>query len=168
LASSIKLVFGGTNIEFVNYQCTEGCWGRALDSHNIRFYSPASGHLKPRLVAHEFGHVFNSRVEAGIKNGYPIENVQTPYDALASTWETNSSFPRRKPGLSIEDGYAGPPYGWQQSINDSENEEFADMFLGWTFKHFADNSAGETRSSWMNQSSHMYLWIWAAVYSDWR
>jgi len=51
---------------------------------------------------------------------------------------------------------------WQQNNNpnlggNSANEEFADMFLGWSYNHFAGNAAGAARYGWMQ--SHMPSWI---------
>ncbi len=60
--SAFRQVYGGMTFELVPYECIEGCWGRTLNAHNIRFYSPAAGRLDPRLVVHELGHAFNAAV----------------------------------------------------------------------------------------------------------
>ena len=152
ITNVFKRIFGGTEIEHANYSCDEGCWGRAVSSTHVRFYTESTGKLDPRLVVHEFGHVFNARVANINLDG------DTPYTALDATFASNSSFPRRgDPGNA---GFAGPQWGWQQSGEDSSNEEFADMFVGWVFNRFASNPGGSARSAWMNAPEHMQYWVY--------
>jgi hypothetical protein len=59
-------------------------------------------------------------------------------------------------------GFAGERFGWQQSADESAGEEFADMFLGWTYNQWqreADGRMtveGRMRSAFM--SEHMPYW----------
>ena len=139
--------------EHVTGLCAEKCWGRTISSSHIRFYGPSTGHLDPRLVAHELGHAFNGRV--GMSG-----TGATPYDTLGATWSSDPMFPRRD---SPDNGFAGPKYGWQQSGDLTQNEEFADMFVGWTYQHFAFSEGGQARSNWMNQADHMPYWTFLAI-----
>jgi hypothetical protein len=62
-------------------------------------------------------------------------------------------------------GYATREGPWQQNWwSDTPNEDFADMFLGWTYNHFASDAtnpvataAGDARYQWM--STNMTEWI---------
>jgi len=55
-------------------------------------------------------------------------------------------------------GYATERGPWQQNWwSATPNEDFADMFLGWAYNHFADNLAGTARYQWMN--TNMPLWM---------
>jgi RHS repeat-associated protein len=143
-------VFGGIIFEHVNYSCEEKCWGRTISSKDIRFYQPSTGMLDPRLVVHELGHAFNAHVT----NDLGKEN--SPYTALDATYINNPNFPKK---TDEHDGFAGEPFGWQQSEETDSGNEFADMFLGWTYHKWANDLAGATRSSWMNQIDHMVYWI---------
>jgi hypothetical protein len=46
-------------------------------------------------------------------------------------------------------GYAGPYGTWQQSHQDTTSENFADMFLGWTYAEWEKSSAGVYRGGFM-------------------
>jgi RHS repeat-associated protein len=142
--------------------CEQGCWGRTYGHNSIRIYryfneiddagnviigadgQPIRGTttMSPRLTAHELGHAFNASASnvAGVAN--------TPYESLLGTWNTDPTFPHRADG-----GFAGAFPGWQQSLDETEGEEFADMFIGWTFNAWASGDAGSRRSAWMRRMS---------------
>ena len=64
---------------------------------------------------------------------------------------------RRRP-----DGFASPGMPWQNNTAATPGEEFADMFVGWSFDNFAPGAAGAVRNSWM--SANMPGWIaWAVA-----
>jgi hypothetical protein len=59
-------------------------------------------------------------------------------------------------------GFAGILYGWQQSPENTTGEEFADMFLGWTYNEWAPETddfylQGQARAAFMDR--HMARWI---------
>ena len=92
-------------LEYVEEDCLEGCWGRTVNmSHYIKFYRGSRTHLSQGLVAHEFGHTFDDL----IGNNFGYKN--SPYQALALEWNTNSSFPRRS---DYPNGFAGGFMVWE-------------------------------------------------------
>jgi RHS repeat-associated protein len=167
--SAFRYVFGGVNFEHVSYACAEGCWGQAMGPDSVRIYGAATNYLDPRLAVHELGHVFNARAEAAMANfesNYGGNRDNTPYAALNATFSgldpNYANFPRRD---DYENGFAGPPFGWQQSKDLTPNEEFADMFIGWTYNTWGNNPAGSSRSNWMNETDHM--WFWTILITGW-
>jgi hypothetical protein len=48
-------------------------------------------------------------------------------------------------------GYAGPFGTWQQSKLDTPSENYADMFLGWTYGEWSSTGAGPLREKFMNR-----------------
>jgi hypothetical protein len=55
---------------------------------------------------------------------------------------------------------------WQQSLSGEDSEEFADMFLGWTFDTWETNpdgtltEYGQARSDWMRENVEPWLENW--------
>jgi RHS repeat-associated protein len=141
--------FGSYQVEFVDYSCETGCWGRKVDGEStLRFYQDAVGNLDPRLVVHELGHAFN----AAWVNAHGA--TSSPYSRLGKTWADNPAFPRRSDEYN---GYAGDPYEWQQSESGAPGEEYADMFLGWTYDAWATDDAGTARRDWMRLNMSYWL-----------
>ncbi len=123
-------------------------------------------------VVHELGHAFNNRLG------------KLPENLLSATQETAWSpcyipnFPNRLDLGENED--TGPNYGfaseqgvlmWQMNSGGSPSEEFADMFLGWTFDRWqAPPSStnlpdhGKMRADWMDK--YMPYFIWLALWKD--
>lgn len=138
-------VFGSYQVEFVEYSCETGCWGRKVDGEStIRLYQDAAGHLDSRLVVHELGHAFNAAA-ANL-----LAPDLAPYAALRSTYENNPAFPHRSDDSYPYGGFMGPTFGWQQSRSKSAGEEFADMFLGYTYDAWSRGPAGQLRAGWMD------------------
>ncbi len=100
-------------------------------------------------VAHELGHGIDHR---GGRQGR---------SDLLTEWGQNPDFPRRDPANIELRGYADLFFGWQQTKVRTHGEEFADMFLGWTYHQWGPRPAGETRSRWMR--TNMPGWIALAV-----
>jgi hypothetical protein len=125
------------------------CWARA-DSPwgTVQAYvqNVVQNHYTSQNAAHELGHTFDWRT------GFQARA------ALRDTRDNDGTFPRRN---SDPNGYAGEPFGWQQSDQDTPSEEFADMFLGWAYSRWGPSAAGERRSNWMN--TNMPTWIALAV-----
>lgn len=144
-------VFGGQTMEF-SAQRADGFFGRRIPG-GVRFYSNARGRISSQLVVHEMGHAFN----AIIAN----QGRTTPYNDLNETWKGIPDFPRRDPDNIELRGYFGRRFGWQQSAQVTVGEEFADMFIGWTYSRWEASSAGRTRANWM--TTNMAEWILRAT-----
>ena len=106
----------------------------------------------PHNVVHELGHGIDQR-----------GGRQARAD-LAAEWTANPDFPHRDPTNQDPSGYAGLYFGWQQTRVATAGEEFADMFLGWTYNRWDASASGATRSGWM--SANMPRWIALAVAGD--
>jgi hypothetical protein len=108
------------------------------------------------VVIHEIGHVFNARVSNVMGTSFYT------YNALARTQSTDPTFPDRLNNDPQLKGFAGPRYNWQQSPSGEPGEEFADMFLGWTYNRWETGNggmtaAGQARAGWM--AARMPLWV---------
>jgi hypothetical protein len=85
------------------------------------------------------------------------------YGALARTQAAEPSFPDRHNDDPNPQGFAGPRYNWQQSASGAPGEEFADMFIGWTYNRWETDPHGSltvpggSRADWM--AAHMPLWV---------
>jgi RHS repeat-associated protein len=161
---AFRTVYDHIEFEMYDGQCAEGCWGRAIDAHHIRFYRhftatatiedpnnpgkfieyqyEANTTIIPQLAIHELGHSFES---ATVQNGWK------PRDILSYTDMTDD-----------RDGLAYPLWAWQQSEEMTAGEIFADMFIGWVYgmwdykDHRVDAS---TRSTFMEK----FIPIWLAI-----
>jgi len=109
-------------------------------------------------VAHELGHALDQlggrRARANLNAaqiGYVNSNTGQVVQVAGGGWAGGYS--------RIGDGFR--PWPWQQNTAATPGEEFADMFLGWSFNGFAPNQAGAARYSWM--SANMPRWIALAV-----
>jgi len=145
--AAFSQVFGRMTFRRVSEECGM-CYGETMSAHEIWVYSNAKV-ADPRFIIHELGHAFNQS-----RNWRPV-------NALAAEWKTNPKFPRRSDEKS---GFAGPAYGWQQSRVTSASEEFADMFIGWTYNTWQMDAstggpaaAGRARSEWM--TTNMAEWL---------
>lgn len=98
-------------------------------------------------VVHELGHAFGQKWYQGGQDDF-----SGPYTIIPS-------------GLIDNEGFypspAGAPLTWRQHPctggYNCAGEVFADMFLGWTYGRWADNTAGNNRGIFMNQ--RMIPWI---------
>jgi len=108
------------------------------------------------LVLHELGHAFNALMED------LIGTTDAPYNQLFLIQANDPTFPNREGNDSLNFGFAGPRYNWQQSASSSYTEEFPDMFLGWSYSRWEEDGDGLTvdgqaRADWMNQ--RMKDWV---------
>jgi RHS repeat-associated protein len=166
--SAFQAVFGTHSksmvIEYGNCSECNGEGGYTYGSHLIRFADLSDrdgldGALRRRNnVVHEFGHAFKAR----LKNMAGLD----VYDLLAKAQSAGLVPDRLDPPPKLPDGttQTGPSYGfaspqniftWQQNPSASPNEEYADMFLGWTFNTWdiqqgALTNDGQRRANWMN------------------
>ena len=99
-------------------------------------------------VIHELGYAYNEN--AG----------QTPYDATDAAVRAGT-IPDR---LAVHDYYGfatmcnqGNGRGFQQSCKPEYYEEFADMFLGWTYGKWYSPAEGKQRAEFMD--ANMTEWI---------
>jgi hypothetical protein len=171
-ASAFRSVFGYMKFEMYDGLCGEGCCGRKIDAHNIRLYSkytttytvinPETGeseektthvatNIQAQLVVHELGHAFNEN--AG----------QAPYDATDAGVRAGS-IPDRITNVDDETGNnygfatgCGHTTSFQQSCDGYHGEEFADMFLGWTYGRWNNSAGGTQRANFMDVN--MDQWI---------
>ncbi len=136
-----------------------GCYRGEICYDNSMFDATHGLEWASQNVAHELGHGFDqrggrqARADLGAAQiGYTDSRGQVVRVA-GGGWPEGY---RRRP-----DGFASPRMPWQQNPNPTPGEEFADMFLSWSFSHFASDQAGAARNSWM--SANMPGWIALAV-----
>jgi RHS repeat-associated protein len=153
MGAAFKAVFGGlvfTHDPNDGVDTTGNLYWAETHIPNITVYDNAfrdgyTGLNGARNVAHELGHAFAQR--AG----------EQPYNDLTQNWN-NADFPRRG---DDNNGFAGEYPGWQQSTSATNREEFADMFLGWSYNRWSDSDAGRARSQWM--TTNMADWMSDAI-----
>jgi hypothetical protein len=97
---------------------------------------------------HEFGHAFNNLLWFDNRG----QRDRLPEAFMRAIGELERS----------AGGYAGPYGTWQQSQQDTTSENFADMFLGWTYGEWGSVGAGPERRSFMN--TWMPHFIGASLY----
>jgi len=139
--------------------------GYTNGAHEIQFkgLSDVSSLRRRNHVVHELGHAF--KWDLHTKTGIDI------YSELG-TWRTaHPGYPDRFTFSGSEDT-TGPNYGfaspqnvftWQQSLEGTDAEEFADQFVEWTFNMLETDASGaltrngQTRSDMMG--SNMLFWV---------
>ncbi|GIK58710.1 MAG: hypothetical protein BroJett015_43730 [Chloroflexota bacterium] len=148
-------VYGGP-VTFIrkSSECAEDCFGRTISAQEIWVYSNATS-VSDRFIVHELGHAFENALEA-------IVGYKPPRTLLAAVQANDSNFPNRfVTGQDPPYGFAGNFPGWQQSQQADAYEEYADMYIGWTYNTWAANDAGRARASFM--SNNMPLWVDLAI-----
>jgi hypothetical protein len=152
-------VFGRVDFHRVSAQCETGCWAETWVPRITIYANAPEGGYTFQNAAHELGHFFAQR--AGRQPYHDLNAAQIGYtlpdgeviQVAGGGW--GAGYAR------TSKGYAGPFPGWQQSTVRTANEDFADMFLGWAYNHFADDPAGAARYQWM--AVNMPRWIALAV-----
>jgi hypothetical protein len=167
-ADAFRAVYGYMDLHWGDCSdCAEDgdVGGFTVSAHEIRFkgMSDISDLRRTNHVVHELGHAFRKAL-------YDKTTIDT-YDKLTKWRQNHSGYPDRETFTGPE-GTTGPNVGfaspqnqftWQQSLDGSDNEEFADQFLGWTFNMWETNengrltTDGQARSDMMN--SNMPLWV---------
>ncbi len=158
-------VYGTTTF----YQSNESrsYWAEVAGS-TVTIYANAPTNTDPNIhytfynACHELGHVFDNRTGRTARG-------QLASEGISYTDATGRSVPIAggvQNYLRVNAGYASPGLPWQQNnVTEwggiSAGEDFADMFLGWSYNHFAPDAAGAARYQWM--SDHMSVWIALAV-----
>jgi RHS repeat-associated protein len=150
-SKAFKAVYGKMEFEW-NPNCIEceGGGGFTDGAHHIVFSSLSTpgGNRTSEMafadarnnIVHELGHAFAQkwyRNDSTYDSGGPYVNI---------------------PGyLRNEEGFHDSPVSahltWRQHPNNTSQQEiFADMFLGWTFNMWANNDAGSERADFMTQN----------------
>jgi RHS repeat-associated protein len=128
---------GPVFVERQSYDCSEGCWGRAVSQNKIYIYNNASTKNLvdyPKLLVHELGHVFENTLA---QNGLPKLRWSLPSDM----WNREGFKPRYQ--------------GWQFGGDDTNGEIFADMFVHWTYGEWARGISGALTASAAQKAGFM-------------
>lgn len=160
-SQAFLLVYGGpVNFRKTGTACASGCWGETFlrdgRHHEIEVYTNADlAAGDARWAVHELGHAF---VNTG--RGKPISTLDH-YQATVAGFPNKPLTPNNPDGKW---GFAGPRWGWQRSDQGKTSEEFADMYLGWVYNQWEQNSRGDgwspqgkMRADFMN--SLMPTWL---------
>lgn len=162
--TTFERVFGEIDFQRMSYDGVYNgnlYWADAIQYPTIRVYKNAftpygGGTFKAiQNAIHELGHGFDRQAD-------------DPRGDLGDRWNDNTdgAFPRRDPDNADQRGYAGNRWGWQQSAEQTTGEEFADMYLGWSYDEWETQDGeltddGQMRSDWMNEN--MGEWIDSAI-----
>ncbi len=63
-------------------------------------------------------------------------------------------------GVNNRNGFAGPEYSWQLSVDMAEGEIYADMFVGWVYGRWQTNPDGSLTDPAELKSQFMTRTIW--------
>lgn len=130
-------------------------------------------------AAHELGHAFNLALHPNTTDNlnYGQGIIDLALEGIFAVTD-DTGIPKRIAGNTTQsyandDYYTRTSFGYQDGINHRDggpyqqndtaavSEDFADMFMNWTFNSFAGNDAGAARYNFMN--SHMSAWTSLAV-----
>jgi hypothetical protein len=152
-------VFGAVTFNRNAGNCDgNGCWAWSNRPVNgtIQVYvqTVGHGHYTALNAAHELGHIFDRRTG----NDHASADLGATRIELDDGTLIAGGNPYQRTNL----GYATAGFPWQQHSaaipgGATPSEDFADMFLGWAYNHFANNAAGAARYNWM--STNMAEWI---------
>ncbi len=137
-------------------QCFGSSAGRTITVYTNADGATAGNH---HFIVHELGHSFESRVNALLGNSYVRNRLGGSPDIARRDLDVRDG---------PNNGFAGPLWGWQQSGSATTGEEFADMFMGWTYNRWQLNlntrllrydltGQGSARSAFMN--ANMPSWV---------
>jgi hypothetical protein len=179
--TAFQAAFGGFGpLEIAGYNSLGSLSGQWADG-KVKL---DSGEITARLVVHELAHAFASRVYDTLTYRLGGDVERSPVNILSNTRIYAAG--KLITGLSLDGGrfdrygkndtedYAAPDNGflgdyqndpdqWQvhplgmEPDGNTAGEQYADMFLNWTYSTFAGNSAGFALNSWM--TSNMSEWV---------
>jgi hypothetical protein len=170
-------VYGYINFEFCDEGCVPNGYGWTAGDHWIKFdgmYSDVT--TATRLIVHEMGHLFDRAVCASLNQGKCYDakgndliwgNNTARSDLTGKTGVCLSSICLGRKGHTEHDGigywgFAGGWQVWQFGANDengdgTNGELWADMFLGWIFNQWGDDTRGINRANYMNERMKYHL-----------
>ena len=134
-----------------------GCWAFTASPRIIIYTNAPQGGYTFQNAAHELGHLFAQRAGGRPYSDLMVAQIGVNGEIVAGGgWPDESGYQRTNLGYATEKG------PWQQNWwTETPNEDFADMFLGWAYNHFARDAYGAVRYQWMN--TNMPQWIALAV-----
>jgi hypothetical protein len=160
-ASAFKDSFG--KMRFTSETYLGGWYGIASDGR-ISFLA---GAVTPRLVVHELGHSFEKHIwgkngskYSGTNNPIELLNVEGVYDINNHliTGKGNRNNDRSAPFNGYLSDYIPDQYHPRNMIDgDNTYEDWADLFLNWSFNSFSSNIAGDALYNWV--SINMKNWV---------
>jgi RHS repeat-associated protein len=165
-SSTFKNIFG----PFTFHRSTANLkyWGELNDDHNsITFHKNAKDWVS--LVAHELGHAFQyALADKGIANPYNELYIEGIFADDVQIAGYNEGYVQPGTGEPFVDdkGKPIPPnhyirthdgMGKRLSGVNTQNEDFADMFMNWSDGTFTNNAAGQARNDWM--TTNITEWI---------
>jgi len=137
VAAFYQIYGGPVTVIRKNQTCTEAIgqwysgscsgWAYTANANEIWIFANAAPEniiSRPHLLAHELGHAF--------------ENALANRDGSKLGREALSA----RPDLLNRQGFYGPPLFWQLSTDMGSSEIFADMFLGWAYNKWEEESPG--------------------------
>lgn len=92
-------------------------------------------------IVHELGHAFASRFKSGPANPYEMIEKATFNDGTA--YATSVGFHPSPDPVSAR-GY------WTPNTSPASHETFANMFLGWTYSAWSNDTYGDQRGIYMD------------------
>jgi RHS repeat-associated protein len=124
-------------------------------------------------AVHELGHAFNYELSPNTTDNLTygqgiidlaLDGVWVGRDRIAGN--TTSSYANDNLYVRTSDGYRPGTYSrdggpYQQNSTSAVAEDYADMFMNWTYNSFASDVYGDARYEFMN--NHMSAWINLAV-----
>ena len=153
-------VFGRVDFHRVSARCETGCWAETWVPRITIYANAPEGGYTFQNAAHELGHFFVQRASRqpyhdlnAAQIGYTLPDGEV-IQVAGGGWGAGY--------VRTSKGYATVRGPWQQNWwTATPNEDFADMFLGWAYNHFANDPAGAARYQWM--AVNMPRWIALAV-----
>lgn len=135
----------------ISADCVAGV--READPRRVEFFRESMGRSlegNGTLIVHELGHVYDE-----LHNNAPSAAL-----GRATTHQGQSLGQRNiRVGTEMIHGFAfdaRPNLTWQKSNANTNEEVFADMFIGWVYNTWGQNDVGQARGNWMN--NHMGNW----------
>jgi RHS repeat-associated protein len=171
-----RIVYGYIDFEWCD-NCIPHGYGFTANDHLIKFdYMYPDIEIATRLVVHELGHLFDRAVCASNHQGnchdakgneliWGINTARSDLTGKTGTCLGPTCLGRKGhegPGEGEDWGFAGKFEVWQFGMNDAEGygengELWADMFLGWTFGQWGDDTRGGYRQNYMNDRMKYHL-----------
>jgi hypothetical protein len=170
---AFKRVYGYVNFEWCD-NCSSG-YGITADDHTIKFDGMYSSkeYRAIRLVVHELGHLFDRKICAGrqIDGICSVAELDVFHDSartdLENVWSGEycgkylclSRTTHDGPKTGMYWGFAGGWQEWQFGATDDPGEVWADMFLGWVYNQWGNDSFEfwKHKRDYMNSHMSSYL-----------